>query len=680
MPNALQHETSPYLLQHADNPVDWMPWSPAALELARREGKPILLSIGYSACHWCHVMAHESFEDEATARLMNELFVNIKVDREERPDLDRIYQTSQQLFSGRAGGWPLTVFLTPEAQWPIFAGTYFPKEPAFGLPSFRDVLTRVADYFRNHRAEIDATSARLRDAFERLTPAPGEAAQPSGAFRKAARLRLGQSFDAVNGGFGDAPKFPHATEIAFLMRDVPGDPAVAGIVERSLRAMATGGLFDHLGGGFFRYCVDADWRIPHFEKMLYDNAALLGLYSDAFARTGEPLFRGAAVATAEWLRRDMRHADGAFYATLDADSEGEEGRYYTFDGDEITEALDPDEREAIGTYFGLVGTPNFEQRSWHLQSREHTVPWGQAEPLVESGRRKLLAQRETRTPPGRDDKILTSWNGLMAASLARAARCLREPELGHEAVRTIDFIRDRLWQDGRLSATWQDGRPRFAAYLDDYALTAHALIELLQWQFRPADLTFAIALAETMLAHFADPAGGFFFTADDHETLIHRPKPLVDESLPSGNGVAALVLDTLGHLIGEPRYLDAAARTVRAALPSLGRYPESHATLLRALDRQLQPPELLIVRGPASELATWRARIGMPSNGDRLQFFIDADAGELPGLLAERTAHDVPVAYLCRGTACEAPLADLDSLIAALEPGVASAQDIGSAS
>jgi len=661
MPNALQHETSPYLLQHSENPVDWMPWGPDALQLAQQLDKPILLSIGYSACHWCHVMAHESFEDEETAALMNELFVNIKVDREERPDLDRIYQMSQQLFTGRAGGWPLTVFLTPDEQWPIFAGTYFPPTATYGLPAFRDILRRVAGFYRSNRSDIDATAGRLLDALAQTTRT-GAAVGLDRRFHDSARRRLGESFDAEAGGFGGPPKFPHPAELGLMLSLSHNDAAARRMTEFTLSAMASGGLFDHLGGGFFRYCVDGEWRIPHFEKMLYDNASLLGLFSEAFALTGNALFRGAAEATAEWLLAEMRDPGGAFYATLDADSEGHEGRYYVFTREDLEAALTRDEYEAAARYFGVDRPANFEGESWHLQPRSRTVAFGTAEPLVESARRKLLTLRNERTRPGRDEKILTSWNGLAIGNLAKAARHLQRPDLGVAAQQAADFIGNHLWHDRRLKASFKDGRARFDAYLDDYAFMAFGLTELMQWRFRPGDLDFTVGLLDALLEHFADPDGGFFFTADDHERLIHRPKPLADEAVPSGNGMAALALDTLGHLLGDPGYLDAAARTVRAASPAIARHPEAHATLLRVIERQLEPPGILVVRGKDSSLDEWRARIDTGFDPGRLLFFIPDGTEALPGLLGTRTAEPETTAYLCKGTECLAPIRDLAEL------------------
>jgi hypothetical protein len=662
MLNALQHETSPYLLQHADNPVDWLPWGPEAHDRARDNNKPILLSIGYSACHWCHVMAHESFEDDATAALMNELFVNIKVDREERPDLDRIYQKSQQLFTGRPGGWPLTMFLTPDKHWPIFAGTYFPKTSAYGMPAFSDVLMRVSDYFRNHRSEIDSNARILLDALARPANA-GDAIAPSEALGQSARQRLGEVFDAVNGGFGQAPKFPHPTEIGLLLALYADDPGARGIAEQSLSAMASGGLFDHLGGGFFRYCVDSNWQIPHFEKMLYDNAALLGIFSEASALTEDPLLARAAAATADWVLNDMRDPAGGFYATLDADSDGEEGRFYCFTRDELEAVLNAEEYRAASEYYGVNRPANFEGQSWHLQPRSRVTPYGEASAPIESARRKLLAVREQRVRPGRDEKILTAWNGLMIGNLAKAARYLDRPDLGLAARSAADFVRAKLWRNGRLYASYKDGRARFAAYLDDYAFMAFGLAELLQWQFRAEDLEFSVELADGMLDHFTDPAGGFFFTADDHEQLIHRPKPLADEAVPSGNGMAALVFDTLGHLLGESRYLKAAARTVHTSLAAIASHPEAHASLLKALDRQLEPPELIIVRGTEASIAEWQSKIDTGFNPRRLLFFITDDIDRLPGLLQMRAATDATTAYFCRGVECLAPIQDIGELL-----------------
>jgi hypothetical protein len=668
MQNRLAAETSPYLKQHADNPVDWHAWGDAALAAARTSGKPILLSIGYSACHWCHVMAHESFEDPETARLMNDLYVNIKVDREERPDLDKIYQTSHQLFTGQAGGWPLTVFLTPDEHLPIFTGTYFPKERRFGLPAFREVLTAIDGYYRSKRDEIRERGATLVAALEDLaTSGADDFAALTRAPLEVARRRVEDSFDEQYGGFGQAPKFPHPTMLELLLehwdRSGRADRRALEITTRTLERMAEGGLYDQLGGGFFRYSVDRFWSIPHFEKMLYDNAQLLGVYADAYAATGTPRYAEVAGATADWVMRDMQDARGGYYATLDADSEHEEGKFYVWTPAAVDAVLAADESRLAKRVFGLDRPANFEGAHWHLHLAEAPstaaaalgLDAASAADVLAAARRKLLAARERRVWPGRDEKQLVAWNGLMIGAMARAARVLDRAELAESATRAVDFIRAELWSGGRLKATYQDGRARFAAYLDDYACLARGLIELLQCRWRDDDLELARALADALLVHFEDPRGGFFFTADDHERLIHKPKPYADEALPAGNGVAAVTLVALGHLLGEQRYLDAAERTVRAALHAIDRHPEAFATLLRALDALVAPPELVVVRGTPAEIEPWRRKLHAGYRPRRLAFAIPNDA-TLPGLLARRAPGSGPVAYVCEGMTCRAPL------------------------
>ena len=682
MGNALSAETSPYLLQHADNPVDWQPWNEVTLKSAREQNKPILLSVGYSACHWCHVMAHESFEDDDTARLMNDLYVNIKVDREERPDLDKIYQTAHHLFTGRAGGWPLTVFLTPDEHLPIFTGTYFPKERRHGMPAFREVLVAIEDYYRSQGEEIQKRGATLVEALQEIqTSGADDFGDLSRKPLESARERLGTSFDAEHGGFGDAPKFPHAPNLDLLLASwrhstAQGrtDEAALAMVAHTLNRMALAGLYDQLGGGFYRYSVDRQWAIPHFEKMLYDNAALLAVYADAYAATGDALYARIAGETADWVLRDMQDATGGFYSTLDADSEHEEGKFYVWTPEQFDERLDGPERALAKRVFGLDGPPNFDGHFWHLQiatpvanaAASLGLEQAEATARLESARVKLLAAREQRVWPGRDEKMLVSWNGLMLGALARAARRLARPELAEAATRAVDFIRAEVWRDGRLRATYKDGRARFTAYLDDYVFLANGLLELLQTRWRSSDLTFARELIEVVLAHFADERGGFFFTADDHERLISKSKPFADEAVPAGNGVAAAVLLKLGHLLGEQRYIDAAEHTVRAALQALERYPEGHSTLLLALEELLSPPQLVVVRGAASELPQWQELVDRGYNPHRLAFCIPNDATDLSGLLAERTAAETTVAYVCDGMQCRAPVTSLHALAVAL--------------
>ncbi|MYJ96537.1 MAG: thioredoxin domain-containing protein, partial [Proteobacteria bacterium] len=666
MPNELANETSPYLLQHADNPVHWLPWNEASLALARDGDKPILLSIGYSACHWCHVMAHESFEDEPTAQLMNALYINIKVDREERPDIDKIYQTAHQLATRSAGGWPLTVFLTPE-QLPILTGTYFSR------PVFQQVLTRVESFYRGNREQAHARGDALRSALASIDVAGDPSAELGPAPLGAARERLGQTFDAEHGGFGGAPKFPHPNHVATLLRawrrtvaltdrqhDGDGrkrDDEALHMATVTLGRMARGGLYDHLAGGFFRYSVDQRWEIPHFEKMLYDNAELMAVLADTYAATGDAFFAGIAEETAEWVMDEMQDPEGGYYATLDADSEGEEGKFYLWTRDQAQSVLAENEYAVFGGLLGLTEPPNFEGREWHLQVRN---PDGELSPdildgespldLLDSARRKLLSVRDRRVRPGRDEKVLTGWNGLMIRAMARAARVLGRDDLADSAASAVDFVRAHLWLDGRLLACYKDGRARFPAYLDDYAFLADGLLELLQVRWRSRDLALACELADVMLARFADPRGGFFFTADDHEALIHRPKPLADEATPSGNGIAVRVLVCLGSLLGETRYLEAARRALAAAWPMLERFPEAHGALLHSLELSLDEPEAIIIRGQAMhDIQEWKDRADAGFHPQRLSFGIPAQETDLPGALAERKPRGDVVAYVCHG-------------------------------
>jgi len=654
--NRLAGETSPYLLQHAHNPVAWLPWGEAALAQARAEDRPILLSIGYSACHWCHVMAHESFEDAAVAAVMNRLFVCIKVDREERPDLDQIYQSAHQMLTGRPGGWPLTLFLAPDGT-PFFGGTYFPKEPRYGLAGFPGLCEQVATAWRTKRAEIEAQNREVLGALARQASAPGSPstldAHPVAALRT---LLLG-SFDRDDGGFGGAPKFPHPTDLAFLLqrRD---DPEARAAALFTLERMAAGGIHDQLGGGFCRYSVDERWEIPHFEKMLYDNGPLLGLYADAWALSGETAFLRVAEGIADWLLREMTAPTGGFYSALDADSEGEEGRFYVWDRDEVAALLTPQESALAGRCWGLDGPPNFENRHWHL--RNAAAPTAAEAPLLASARAKLCAAREQRIRPACDDKILTAWNALMIEGLAHAARVCNRPDWLAAARLALDFLRATHWRDGRLLATSRHGRAHLPAYLDDYAFLLAALLELLQAGYRAADLAFAEEIAAALLAHFEDAQhGGFFFTAHDHEALIQRPKTGHDNALPAGNGVAALALQRLGHLLGETRYLDAARRTLEVFLPQLQRQVGACATLVGALEEALVPPASVILRGPAADLATWSGRLA----ARRATICLSLPNGTtgLPPPLSKPESAQVN-AWVCKGVTCLAPSATFAAL------------------
>jgi hypothetical protein len=678
--NHLADETSPYLLQHADNPVEWYPWGEPALSRAKQENKPILLSIGYSACHWCHVMAHESFEDEGTATLMNELFVNIKVDREERPDLDKIYQVAQQMLTHGSGGWPLTMFLTPQEQ-PFFGGTYFPKEPRHGMPAFRDLLRRVAEYYRERGEEIAAQSLELQAALASMVPPPDRGAVLETQVLAAARATLERTFDGTFGGFSGAPKFPHSTSIERCMRqwyatsaDTEPDLKALYMASLTLTRMAEGGLYDQLGGGFARYSVDGAWMIPHFEKMLYDNAQLLCEYARAHLASGEALFAKVAHETADWVLRDMRSAAGSFYSSLDADSEGHEGKFYAWQRSEVQSLLSPREYSAFSARFGLDRSANFEG-AWHLHTyaslEDIAGALGDsvqaAAALIESSRSKLLKVRNLRVWPARDEKILCSWNALMIKGLGIASRVLRRPDLAEAASTAVDFVRHHLWRDGRLLATYKDGRAHLPAYLDDYAFLADALLELLQSRWRSSDLDFACQLADVLLDQFEDKDnGGFFFTASDHEQLIHRSKTFADESVPSGNGVAASMLTRLGYLLGETRYLDSAERTLRSAWAGIQEYPQAHMSLLNALEDFSSSMQILIVRGAGQSAAHWAGALSALYAPTRMIYAIPNDA-QLPPALAAKRPGVTTVAYLCTGMTCSAPLANLEEVTRTLK-------------
>jgi len=676
--NRLIDETSPYLHQHAHNPVEWYPWGAEALAKAQLENKPILLSIGYSACHWCHVMAHESFEDEATAQVMNTLFINIKVDREERPDLDKIYQTAHQLLAQRGGGWPLTMFLAPADQVPFFGGTYFPVEPRYGLPGFKDLLHRVAAFYHDNSDAVRQQNVSLLNAMQRIAPVGGAVQEVINAVPlDIARRQLEQSFDAHHGGFGRAPKFPHPTHIERLLRHWSATSQVGAHDEKSLSMacftltkMANGGVYDQLGGGFCRYSVDELWMIPHFEKMLYDNGPLLVLYSEAWLIAQDPLFKRIAEETAAWVMRDMQSPAGGYYATLDADSEGHEGKFYAWSREEVRALLGDDEYAVMASRFGLDQPANFEG-AWHLHVYEEILALSAAfsltEPqvitLLDSARKKLFDAREERIHPGRDEKILTAWNGLMIKGMAAAGRHLQRADYIDSAQRALDFIHEHLWENGRLLANYKDGRATLPAYLDDYVFLIDGILELLQARWRDGDLAFAMALADVVLAHFEDKeGGGFYFTADDHEQLMLRPKSWGDDALPSGNGVAAYVLGRLGHLLGESRYLDAAARAIKAAWPTVKELPYAHNAMLLAVEEYLYPPQTIILRGQPLVLREWQVLCTEKYAPRRLTLAIPDDAQNLPGMLAQRKATHEAMAYVCSGLACHAPVVTREEL------------------
>ncbi|SDY76834.1 thioredoxin domain-containing protein [Nitrosomonas sp. Nm58] len=680
MSNHLASETSPYLLQHANNPVEWYPWGEEALALARDQNKPILLSIGYSACHWCHIMAYESFEDLEVAAVMNEHFINIKVDREERPDLDQIYQAAHFMLNQRHGGWPLTLFLTPE-QKPFFAGTYFPKEPRHGIPGFLDLLPKIVELYHTRREDIEQQNTALLKMFAETLPTSGTNIP---AFSRhlidQAITQLFANFDREWGGFGSAPKFIHPAELEFCLRCYfpEGDKQALHMTVYTLERMAKGGIYDQLGGGFYRYSTDQYWRIPHFEKMLCDNGPLLQLYSDTWLATRDPLFKRIAEETATWVMREMQsdQKKGGYYSALDADSEHEEGKFYVWDKNQIVQILPPDEYAVIVPYYGLSHFPNFENKYWHLEidqsaaviANEMGVSEEEVQQRIESARRKLFNIREQRVHPGRDKKILTSWNGLMIKGMARAGMIFQHKEWVHSAMQVVDFISTTLWKNNRLLAVHKDGKVHLNAYLDDYAFLLNGLLVLVQVEFRQSDLDFAIALADIMLDQFEDKQlGGFFFTSHDHEKLIHRPKIGQDNAIPSGNGLAAISLQRLGHLLGEYRYLQSAERTLKLFYSGMRRHASSYCSLLMALEEWLTPPQIVILRGKNPTLTEWHRALvfGAP---EMMVLALPMELTGLPQSLNKGLPVDKDVnAWVCQGERCLPEITDLQELLQVCE-------------
>ena len=688
MPNHLAGETSPYLLQHAENPVQWYPWGEQALTLARELDKPILLSIGYSACHWCHVMAHESFEDAQIAALMNAHFINIKVDREERPDIDQIYQTAHSMLSQRSGGWPLTVFLTPN-QAPYFTGTYFPKMARYQLPGFGDLVLRVAQYYHEKKADVALQNSQLVDAFARTIAPSSNFLSANENTLKLAFDSLDGAFDFEHGGFGSAPKFPNPSDITLLLHQAKeGNKRAESMALQMLSAMANGGIYDQIGGGFCRYSVDERWNIPHFEKMLYDNGQLLFLYADAYQISKDGRFQQVVEETIAWLQREMLSdsfvggagaTTAAFYSSLDADSanaqgHSAEGAFYVWQVDEVKALLTAEEFVVASSCFGFDLSPNFADphehtQAWHAHLAR--LPEHAELSLFESARKKLFAARELRARPGLDDKILTSWNALAIKGLARAGRVFARADWIKLAQNAVDFIKNNLWQNEQLLATCKIGQPaHLNAYLDDYAFLLDALIELLQADYRAEDMVFAEDLAEALLENFEADEGGFYFTSHSHEKLIHRPKRAYDNATPSGNGIAAQALQRLGHTLGEPRYLQSAERALKAFDSSLARNPAACANLCHALAEFLTPPTLVILRGEASKLKAWRVEIQQNYFPHHLFFYLDESVKDLPQTLQRpmpqnNVEKDVN-AWVCKGVVCSPSCNDLQQLFKSL--------------
>ncbi|MDO9064336.1 MAG: thioredoxin domain-containing protein, partial [Sulfuricella sp.] len=610
-------------------------------------------------------------EDEATAALINRDFIAIKVDREERPDLDQIYQSAHTLLTGRGGGWPLTLFLAPD-QTPFFGGTYFPPQARYNLPGFKDLLPRVAQAYRERRHDIARQNISLRESLASAGPAPQAGAEPGPAPLASALSQLRQSFDPVHGGFSGAPKFPRPGEIAFCLRRhaAEGNGQALEMARQTLRKIADGGINDQLGGGFCRYSVDERWLIPHFEKMLYDNGPLLELYADAWRCCGEERFRAVAEETVAWLVREMRAPQGGFYSALDADSEHEEGKFYVWTPQEVAAALAADEYAVLSRHYGLDQPANFEGSHWHFHvalpldrvALELGMELAEARRLLDCARMKLMELRAQRVRPGRDEKILTGWNALAIKGLAHAGHAFGREDWIDLAQQAADFIRAELWRDSRLLASWKDGKANLGGYLDDYAFLLGALVELMQARFRTADLAFARELAEALLARFEDrDRGGFYFTAHDHETLISRPKPGFDNATPSGNAVAAFALQRLGHLLGETRYLAAAERALKLFYPQIAAQPTGFMSFLAVLEEYLEPPRIVILRGPAEQVAAWQQVLAKECRPATMLLALPGTLAGLPGSL-DKPETPVVNAWVCQGVKCLPVITDLDAL------------------
>ncbi len=684
MPNYLSGESSPYLLQHADNPVDWYPWGEKALERARREDKPIFLSIGYSACHWCHVMERESFTDRRTADYLNRHFINIKVDREERPDLDALYMQAVTSMTGR-GGWPLSVWLTPEGA-PFYGGTYYPPSPRFGMPSFLQVLEAITSAWSGRRGDIVQTAARLLEHLGRENEGPDpKAPQPQLLDEVTDRLR--DSFDPLYGGWGEAPKFPQPMVLDFLLaqQTVSPRPDLASHIGLTLDAMAAGGMYDHLGGGFHRYSTDDRWLVPHFEKMLYDNAQLARCYLHAWLLLGNPHYRRVVEQTLDYLIRDMRHPQGGFFSAEDADSEGKEGAFYVWTLEQIQEVLGPEEAEFMVSSYGVTADGNFEGANiLHEILRQgqatdnRIAPTGgvleQSHALLEQARIKLLSAREKRPRPARDEKVLAGWNGLTLAALAEAASTSMSTSDHYRemAIANARFIAEELVDtDHRLIHVWKDGHAHGNGFLEDYACVVDGLLALYQCTFSEKWFALAQGLTDTMIEHFRRPSGGFHDTSDDHEALVVRPRSLHDSPTPCGNSLTATVLLKMAAYTGEVRYSALAHETLATVTAFVTRAPAMFGQWLSAFHLAANGTSGLAVVGDLSTAAALEL-LSVARSSFRPALIVAArppGAETIVPLLERRepASDTVATAWLCRGSTCLPPTSDAEELSASLD-------------
>jgi uncharacterized protein YyaL (SSP411 family) len=665
--NRLGRETSPYLLQHKTNPVDWWPWGPEALAEAKRGGKPILLSVGYAACHWCHVMAHESFEDDDTARVMNELFVNIKVDREERPDIDQIYMAALH-YLGEQGGWPLTMFLTPDGE-PIWGGTYFPNSSRYGKPAFANVLREIARLFREEPQKIETNRAALMERLAATARQPGTVTIGAAELDNAA-LQLGGIIDPVNGGTRGAPKFPQAALFELLWRAGlrTGEARYFAAVDVTLHHICEGGIYDHLGGGFSRYSVDERWLVPHFEKMLYDNAQLLELLAIAHLRTGKPLYRQRARETVEWLAREMTTGEGAFSASLDADSEGEEGKFYVWSHEAVIKALDDDDGAFFARHYDVTPQGNFEGHN--ILNRLKPLPRSEEdEARLAALRTKLLAVRDTRVRPGLDDKVLADWNGLMIAALANASLSFAEPSWLAMPERAFAFIVRAMTRGDRLGHSWRQGQLKFPGLASDFAAMIRGALALYEATGRQSYLEQALLWQHALDRDYANAeTGTYYLTAADAEGLVIRPASTADEATPNHNAVAAQNLIRLALLAGDDRWRQKADRLIAAIAPQTVENLYMHMALLNAIDLRLRAAEIVVTGEGARADALLAAARAIPSL-DRVVFHARSAAALPPAhpALQQIKAAAEPQAFVCVGETCSLPVTDPAGLVRAIE-------------
>ena len=667
--NRLAKETSPYLLQHQENPVDWYPWGAEAFAKAKAEDKPILLSVGYSACHWCHVMAHESFEDEATAALMNQHFVNVKVDREERPDVDSIYMSAVQAMTGQ-GGWPMTVVMTPEAK-PFFGGTYFPKLERYGQPSFSRVLSSLADAWQNRRAEVLESAQKMTQYLAALSKVPAQNNELSNAVLQEALLKLSRNFDEQEGGFGAAPKFPPHSVLKFLLRQ--SEPGARLMAEKTLKKMAFGGIYDQIGGGFARYSVDDIWLVPHFEKMLYDNAQLVQRYTEAYQLTQNPLYKRIIEETLAWVCREMSSPEGGFYSALDADSEGEEGKFYVWSETEVNQLLH-NEAELAKAYFDISKGGNFEghnilniKQNPEAVARQFNLSSIELSERIARIKSSLLEARAKRIRPGLDDKILTSWNALMLAAFADAGRILARPDYIDIARKNAEFIRDNLYQAGRLKHSYKAGHAKIEGLLEDYAYFGLALLALYRATFEADWLELAFELAETIIKHFYDAEnGGFFSTADDAEALIVRPKNHFDSPNPSENAATAELLIALARYAAKPDWEELALTAIQPMLEGVAKHPTGFGSLLCALEFHLSPPREIAIFGTLKEAGEVLDEIDSYALPYTVIALAESEASaivsSLPFMQSRGKRNGKATVYVCEAGSCQLPVTEVADL------------------